>query len=174
MTQRNPGSSWIENEARKDKMRLSERGGQVVAMAVIGFVVLFFYVHQASATGFFTSSFGPTEAFVFYGSLLAGLTGPMVRLATGRKNSSRPAEMLAALFWTGSSAWLLWVFPFDFTHLGDVLPPVDFIHYLASLITNDVSRALLALGIIGGMLSIAFNAVLYGRVGNMLRAEKLR
>lgn len=85
------------------------------------------------------------EAFVFYGSILAGIVGPVLQLATGRRNSVRPAEMLAALFWTGSSAWLLAVFPFNFAHLSDVLPPIDFLHYLIGGISNDVGRALLVL-----------------------------
>jgi hypothetical protein len=173
MTEHQGSFSWIEKEAKKDHMKPSERGGEVIGMVVIGLVALFFYTHQTQSTGFFTSSFGPTEAFLFCGSILVGMTGPVVRLATGRRNAARPPEMLASIFWIASSAWLLTVFPFNFVHLGDVLP-ADFLHILVSWITNDIARALFVIGILGGIASIAINAILYARVRNLLRTEQLR
>lgn len=164
------GSSWTEKEARKDRMKLSDRAGEIVGIIIIGLVALFFRVHQTEATGFFTSSFGPLEAALFYGSILIGVMAPLARLATGRRNAARPAEMLASLFWVASSAWLLAAFPFNFAHFGDVLPPIDWLRFLAGLVTNDVGRVALILGIIGGIISIAFNAVLYISVKGLLRA----
>ena len=164
--------SWIEKEAKKDRMRLSERGGEIIAMMIIGLIALFFYTHQTQATGFFTSSFGLAEASLFYGSLLAGIVGPLVRLTTGRRNTARPSEMLASLFWIASSVWLLTVFPFNFAHFGDVLPSM--LKFLVNWITNDIGRLVLVLGVIGGLVSVALNAVLYGSVRSLLRTEQLR
>jgi hypothetical protein len=160
----------MEKEARRDRMKLSDRSGEVVALVIIGLVALFFRAHETQATGFFTPSFGPVEAIALYGSILVGAVGPLARMASGSRNAARPAEMLASLLWVASSAWLLAVFPFNFAHLGDVLPPVDWLHFLASLITNDIARLLLAIGVVGGMISIAINAILYIRVGALLRS----
>jgi hypothetical protein len=165
--------SRAEKEAQRDHMKLSERGGEIIGIIAIVLIALFFYAHQAWSTGFFTSSFGPTEAFLLYGSILVGMTGPITRLATGRRNVARPPEMLASMFWIASSAWLLTVFPFNFAHLGDVLP-ADFLRFLVGWITNDFGRAIFIIGILGGIVSIAFNAMLYIRVRRLLRSDRLR
>lgn len=56
--------SWVEKKALEDNMKISQRGGEVVAAIVIGLVALFFYTHQTEETGFFTSSFGWIEAYL--------------------------------------------------------------------------------------------------------------
>jgi hypothetical protein len=102
---------WVEKKALEDNMKISQRGGEVVGIIVIGLVALFFYTHQTEATGFFTSSFGTAEAFLLYGSILIGTAGPIARLLTGRRNKSRPAELIASVFWIVASAWFLrWSF----------------------------------------------------------------
>jgi hypothetical protein len=159
-------ASWAEKQAQKDKLKLSERGGEVVGMVIVGLVALFFYTHQAQATGFFTSSFGSLESFLLYGGILLGLAGPAVRMAVGSRNAARPPEMLTSLFWIAGSAWLLAVFPFDFSHLGDIVP--EFLRFLVIWITNDIARILMILGIAGGIVSIAFNTILYAKVRALL------
>ncbi len=62
--------SWAEKEARRDYIKVSERGGEIVGIVAIVLIALFFYAHQAWSTGFFTSAFGPIEAFFLYGSIL--------------------------------------------------------------------------------------------------------
>jgi hypothetical protein len=160
---------WAEKEARRDRIKISERGGELVGVAVIVLVALFFYAHQAWSTGFFTSSFGPAEAFFLYGSILAGTAGPLARFVTGRRNVSRPPELAASVFWIAGSAWLLFVFPFNFAHFADVVP--DFLRFLVSWITNDIAWVLFLLGTLGGVVFLPVNAVLYWRVSRLLRSQ---
>jgi hypothetical protein len=51
------------------------------------------------------------------------------------------------------------VFPFNFAHFADVVP--DFLAFLISWITNDIARLLLAIGMVGGIVSVGINTVLY-------------
>ena len=123
-------SKWVEKQALKDNMKNSERGGELVGVIAIGLIALFFYVHQTEATGFFTSSFGGTEALLLYGAILVGVAGPLARFLTGKRNKSRPPELIASVFWIVASAWFLMmeVFPFNFAHFADVVP--DFLAFV--------------------------------------------
>jgi hypothetical protein len=168
-SQQQRSSKWVEKQALKDNMNNSQRGGEIVGVIVIGLVALFFYAHQTEATGFFTSSsFGATEALLLYGAILIGVAGPMARFLTGRRNKSRPPELIASVFWIVASAWFLMVvFPFDFAHFADVVP--DFLAFLVSWITNDIARVLLAIGMVGGIVSVGINTVLYIKVRALLQ-----
>ena len=65
--------------------------------------------------------------------------------------------------WYVASAWFLMVvFPFNFAHFADVVP--DFLAFLISWITNDIARVLLAIGMVGGVVSVGINTVLYIKV----------
>jgi hypothetical protein len=161
--------NWTEKEVLRERMGLSERGGEIFAVAAIVLAALYFYAHQAWSTGFFLPSFGPAESFFLYGSILAGTTGPLSRLVTGRRNISRLPELAASALWVAGSAWLLAVFPFNFAHLTDVLP--DFLRFLLSWITNDIAWVLFLLGILGGMGSVPVNVILYRRVSRLLRQQ---
>ena len=50
-----------KKEVQRDRMRTSERIGEIAAIIGIIVEVLFFYVHQAWFTGSVTSAFGPME-----------------------------------------------------------------------------------------------------------------
>ena len=160
---------WTEKQAQKNRMKLSERGGEVVAIVIIGLVALFFYAHETQATGFFTSSFGVVEKILLYGSILFGVSGPFARLATGRRNTARPPEMLVSLFWTVSSAWLLMVFPFNFAHFADIVPQL--LRFLVIWITNDIALIIITIGISGCIISIAVNAMLYIKIRILLESD---
>ncbi|AIC14612.1 hypothetical protein [Nitrososphaera viennensis] len=163
----NQFSGWAEKEFNRDYLKRSERGGELVGVAAVGLIALFFYMHQAWSTGFFTSRFGPTEAFFFYGSIMAGIVGPLFRSATGRRNLSRLPEMIASVLWMVGAVWLLIVFPFNFAHLGDVVPTV--LRFLLAWITNDIARVLFTLGALGGVVFTIVNASLYWKVDRLLR-----
>lgn len=170
-SQQQRSSKWVEKQALKDNMKNSQRGGEVVAVIVIGLVALFFYAHQTEATGFFTSSFGGIEVLLLYGAILIGVAGPMARFLTGRRNKSRPAELIASVFWIVASAWFLMVvFPFNFAHSADIVP--DFLAFLVSWITNDIVRVLLAIGMVGGIISVGINTVLYIKVRAFLLQQQ--
>lgn len=170
-SQQQRSSKWVEKKALEDNMKNSQRGGEVVAVIVIGLVALFFYAHQTEATGFFTSSFGGIEVLLLYGAILIGVAGPMARFLTGRRNKSRPAELIASVFWIVASAWFLMVvFPFNFAHFADIVP--DFLAFLVSWITNDIARVLLAIGMVGGIISVGINTVLYIKVRAFLLQQQ--
>jgi hypothetical protein len=170
-SQQRRSSKWVEKQALKDNMKNSERGGELVGVIVIGLIALFFYVHQTEATGFFTSSFGATEALLLYGAILVGMAGPLARFLTGKRNKSRPPELIASVFWIVASAWFLMVvFPFNFAHFADVVP--DFLAFLISWVTNDIARVLIAIGMVGGIVSIGIKSVLYIKVRAFLLQQQ--
>lgn len=95
------------------------------------------------------------------------MAGPLSRLVTGRRNVSRLPELAASTFWISGSLWLLVYFPFNFAHLVDVLP--EFLRFALAWITNDIARIFFVLGLLGGIASVAVNAILYLRVRRLLR-----
>ena len=154
--------SWIEKEAQRDYIKPSQRGGEMATLIGIILVTFFFYAHQAWSSGFFTPSFGALEQFLFYGSILLGMLGPITRMATGRRNAARPPELMSSILWIVASIWLLSVFPFNFAHFADVIP--DFLRFLVSWVTNDIATILIILGTLGGVVFIGINALLYVKV----------
>lgn len=162
--------SWVEKQSSKDNMKNSERRGELIGVIAIGLIALFFYAHQTQATGFFTSSFGGTEALLLYGAILIGVAGPMSRFLTGKRNKSRPPELIASVFWILASAWFLMVvFPFNFAHFADVAP--NFLRFLISWITNDIAYVLLVIGVMGGIIFVGVNTVLYIKVKALLQQQ---
>jgi hypothetical protein len=149
----------VEGEAKKDSLPLSERAGEVVGVIFILLVTVFWVVHHTSSTGFFTSKFGPAEAFLFYASLLFGLIPAAGRIIMGRKNMLRPLNILSMVLILAAFVWLLWVFPFDFSHLADVLP--EALRFLLQWISDDVARVLMTIAIIGTSIGLIYTTVLY-------------
>jgi len=148
-----------EAEAKKDSLSFSERAGQGVLVFASLLVLLFWVVHQTSSTGFFTSKFGPAEAFLFYVLALIGVVTATAKVVVGRKNMLRPFETFGHGLSAVGSVWLFVVFPFDFSHLADVLP--DFLRFLLLWISNDVAKILMAIAIIGFSAATVYTATLY-------------
>ena len=163
--------SRVEKAAHRDYMKYAERGGEPIEVAGILFVALFFYAHQAWSTGFFTSSFGLREAFFLYGSILIGTVGPISRLITGRRNISRPPEVMASLLTILGSIWLFIVFPFNFAHFAAVMP--GFLQFLLSWITNEIARVLFTLAIIGEIIGTVVNAIIYIKIRKLLLPQQM-
>ena len=138
---------------------MSMRAGEVVGVIVISLFAWLWVAHQTSSTGFFTSGFGQAEAFLFYLALLFGLVPPVGRILVGRKNAVRPLTVLTMVLFIVADLWLLWVFPFDFSHLADVLP--DSLRFLLQWITDDIARVLMSIAIVGASIGAASIAVLY-------------
>ncbi|MEE9163256.1 MAG: hypothetical protein V3U17_00440 [Thermoplasmata archaeon] len=163
LSEKKAAENWfarhVEGEAKKDSLPLSERAGSVVGFIVILLVTLFWVVHQTSSTGFFTSGFGPAEAFLFYLSLLFGLVPTAARIVVGRKNVVRPLDMLNMVLIVVAILWLLWVFPFDFSHLADVLP--ESLRFLLQWISDDVAKVVMTIAIIATSIRIIYTSVLY-------------
>ncbi|MCL4518575.1 MAG: hypothetical protein M1587_05185 [Thaumarchaeota archaeon] len=141
----------------KNILTPSERVGEIVGVTVIWLLIAFFVYHQVTNTGFFTSRFGPLEEFLFYGAALIGMAAPIVRAVTGRRKTARWFELGSGIFWAITSAWLLFIFPFNFTHLADALP--RFLEFTLSWVTDFVGRAVLVLSLLGSIASIFYQAV---------------
>lgn len=124
----------------------SQRFGELVAMFVMCLFIAYFVYHQVAETGFFTTAFGPPAMFFFYGPLLLALLAPMTRAVVGRRNPARPLEVITDVFLAIAAAWLLIIFPFDFTRLADALP--SGIRFLLGWVNNDIGRVVLVIQMI--------------------------
>jgi hypothetical protein len=159
MTESARFTDFVGRALKKDRLTLSERGGEVVGILCIALFVWFFRENQIQNTGFFTSKFGPMESFLFYGSMLFGVVTGSARALIGRRNVVRPLEVVGALLWASASYWFLQVFPFDFSHLPDLLP--DAIKFLLGWLTNDVAMLLLIIGVVCGVVQAVYTTWLF-------------
>jgi len=128
----------------------------VVAMLL---VLGFFAFHQLAGTGFFVATFGSWEMVCLYGPILVSFAAPIIRALSGRKNPARPFEVATNLSLALGSLWLVIVFPFNFSHLADVLP--DAIRFIFSWITNDIGKAVLILQVIIGTVAALLTTFKY-------------
>ena len=149
----------------KDREKPGERVGNAFAIAAVALVTLYFISSQIDKTGFFTPSFGSLEALLFYLPVPLGIGVSLIRLSTGRKNPARPLDALDAFIIGLACLWFFVVFPFDFGHLGDLLPSQ--VQFLVNWIPNLLARAVL---LIAGLASL-INAVHTPMVYLTVRAE---
>ncbi len=155
--------NWLarkaEMEAKRDVVPSSDRTGNVAGVIVALIVLWFFYAHHASSTGFFTTEFGPLEAFLFYFSMALGVAASAARAIIGRKNVVRPLDALGTGVMVVALVWLLAVFPFDFSHFADVLPKA--LQFTLRWISNGLVKILMTIGIIPACVMTFYAAVLY-------------
>ena len=164
--------SWFarhaEAEAKKDRLSLSDRAGNVVGVVAMLVLLWFFIAHQTSATGFFTSKFGQTEALLFYAPPLLFLITTAAKAAVGRKNVLRPLDVAGIVLSFVALVWVFAVFPFDFSHLADVLP--GFLRFLLQWISNDFARGVMALAMIAIPVAAVYTSALYVFVRRELKS----
>ncbi len=109
----------------------------------------FLVYHQVADTGFFTEKFGTMEMLGLYVPIVANLLPPIARALTGRRNPARPFEAATSLLLMAGSLWLVIVFPFDYSHLADILPAA--IRPLLAWVTDGLGKALLIFQVIIGL-----------------------
>jgi hypothetical protein len=120
-------------------------------IAAIGFffagsvlMILFLVSHQIWSTGFFTTQFGPIEMIMLYGSWISLVISSGLEGILGQRLLSRLFDTFGGIiFIVVATAWLVIVFPFDFTYFANVLP--DFLRFLVQWISNDIALILMAL-----------------------------
>lgn len=126
--------------------------GQKLGEALIGGALLlltgFFVLHQTRQTGFFNQNFGTLEAILLYGPLLLAILDCAAQVIGGRHNPARPFEAASGLLLGVAAVWFLIHFPFEFSHLGDVLP--EALRPLLGWVTNDLGRIPLVIQVIAG------------------------
>ena len=111
-----------------------------------GSVLMVFYLatHQILPTGFFTVNFGTIEMIMLYGSWIAWIITSGLEGVLGQRLLSRLFDTFGGIIFIAvATAWLIVVFPFDFTYFADVLP--DFLRFLVQWISNDIARIVMVL-----------------------------
>ena len=146
--------------ARRELLSLPQRVAEpflsVIALFILGG---FFVTHQLLQTGFFTEGFGPVEMLCLYGPLTLSLAAPLARAFSGQRNPARLIEVATHLCAALAGLWLLRVFPFDFTHLADVLPAE--VQFLLAWMSDSVGKLLLLLQVAVGMFAAVFTLGTY-------------
>lgn len=143
----------------KEYLTRGERWVGLVLVVLMLLLALFFEAHQFRGTGFFTADFGAAEMVALYVPIYLALIAPIVRAVTGRRNPARLWEALANVSLAAGSYWLWTVFPFDFTHLGDVLPGVLRLPF--AWFTDVFARIILLVQIIVGPITALVNGLRY-------------
>jgi len=155
--------SWFSRRVEKEMKDLASQAHSHLRVAIIGavvftLIVLYLIAHQLSSTGFFTASFSTLEMLLLYGSLIEWIIVAVLE-AFGRKNLSRDIDAFGGLvFVTISAAWLLAVFPFEFTYFADVLP--ESLRFLVQWISNDIARVVIVLWTIANLGAAVYYGIL--------------
>ncbi len=161
---------WFERSARtavfKDEMKLSERLGELAGITVTFLFALFFVAHQLWGTGFFTENFGSFETALFYAAIAFGIVTGASRAVLGRRNEIRPLDIAGYVLGAVSCFWFFTVFPFDFTHFGDVIP--FSLGFLISWIPALLVKVFLVIGCVGATAGAVYVSLLYLRVRMLL------
>jgi len=107
-------------------------------------MILYLAAHHIWSTGFFTVAFGAIEMFMLYGSWIAWIITSGLEGVLGQRLLSRLFDTFGGIIFIAvATAWLIVVFPFDFSYFADVLP--DFLRFLVQWISNDTARILMVL-----------------------------
>jgi hypothetical protein len=157
----------------RDYLRPGERSGEIVGVVVTGIVGYYFYESQMLRTGFFSAAFGAWAQFFFYAPLAVGIVASLIRAGVGRRNPVRPLDILHGLLLFTAGFYLSSLFPFDFAHMGDLLPAS--VQFTVSWIPNWLARVALALVGIGGLASMVYNSVVYSstKFGNHRQDQEM-
>ncbi len=146
-------------EASKDNMRPSERVGQLAGAAISIIIATYFTVLYTSSSGFFTSKFTAAEAVLFFGIAFFGIIPGFIKALLGRKNVTRPLDVILSISFLIAAIWFLSNFPFDFSHLPDLLP--SSLQFLASWISDGLVNVLMVLAIVVSIFVIPYTILLY-------------
>jgi len=165
--------NWF-SRAKADAEIALPRNKRIFGIAIVVFCVLmiiFFVAHQIQTTGFFTLKFGALEIFLFYGFWIFWITTASLESILSQRLLSRIVDTFGGLiFATISIAFLLSLFPFEFTHLADVLP--ESIRFLVQWISNGIARVIMVLLVIGHLVAAVYSPFAYKFVDKKLFKRK--
>jgi hypothetical protein len=143
----------------KDHERPGERAGEAFAIVAVSLVTLYFVSSQIDKTGFFTPAFGNLETFLFYLPVPLGIAVCFIRLITGRKNPARPLDTIDAAITGIACLWFFAIFPFNFSHLGDLLPSQ--MQFLADWIPNYLAQGVFLIAGFGSLFNAVYTPIIY-------------
>ncbi|HVO77946.1 MAG TPA: hypothetical protein VMS79_03665 [Methanomassiliicoccales archaeon] len=158
-----------EREAKRDRIRIGERIGSLIGVVVSIFILYFFASELIVNTGFFTPAFGTGDQILFFGGFVVGMIAPFTRFALGRRNVARIPDMIATASFIFIGIWFVITFPFDLSHLADILP--SGLQFLLSWISNDLVKALLIIAVIVSAVVLVYTAFLYRAVRQKLKVQ---
>jgi hypothetical protein len=164
-TQQTPQTEQVQEDQRRTEKEYLTPGqafGEVISLLISALIIGYFWRLWTIDAGFFTAAFQPPEQFWFFAPMLLGLAAPTVRLLVGRRNPARPFEIITDVFMVIGAIWLLRVFPFDFSHLGDALP--GNLPALLNWVPNWLGRVGLALQLVGGTIGAIAATVQFMKV----------
>ena len=154
--------SWFaraKSEANKGVSN-GDRFTGIVLVVVSVLLILYFVAHQIGSTGFFTPKFGTLEMFMLYGSLAAWITTGSLDGIFGQRLLSRLFDSFGGIIFIAvANAWLLVVFPFEFTYFADVLPV--FLRFLLQWISNDIARVIILLFTVAMGIAAVYSPIAY-------------
>jgi hypothetical protein len=151
----------MQRRAEREYLTPSQRFGEVISLIITALIIGYFWRLWTIDAGFFTSAFHPPEQFWFFAPILLSLMAPTVRLLFGRRNPARLFEIITDVFMVIGAIWLLRVFPFDFSHLGDALP--GNLPALLNWVPNWLGKVGLGLQIVGGVIALIVTTVQFMR-----------
>ena len=140
--------STATNKTDKETLSQVERWLEGIVIVLMWGLFGFFMAHQQQDTGFFTSAFGEWEKVALYAPIFIAMMAPIMRATTGQRNPGRLWDAAAKLSLSVGSLWLLATFPFDYSHLADVLP--GNLHFVLFWITDGIARIILLFQVIIG------------------------
>lgn len=152
----------MQRRAEREHLNAGQRFGEMVSIVILALIIGYFWRLWTIDAGFFTSAFGPPEQFWFFAPMILSLAAPTVRIVVGRRNPARPFEIVTDVFMVIGAIWLLWVFPFDFSHLGDALP--GNLPALLNWAPNWLGKVGLALQLVGGAIAAIVTTVQFLKV----------
>jgi hypothetical protein len=123
-------------------------------------MIIFFRAHHIESTGFFTMKFGALEMFLFYGFWVFWITTASLEAIFSQRFLSRIVDTFGGIiFCVLSIAILLFLFPFEFSHLADVLP--ESIRFLVQWISNDIAQVIMGLLMIAHLAAAIYSPFAY-------------
>jgi hypothetical protein len=156
----------VRKEAEKDVLALPDRIGQLVVV-VLGLLVAWYFLDLFdSGSDFFNSDFNELDAFLFFGLAFLGVVPGLIKVMMGRKNVTRPLDIVLSVVVLIVMTWFLYTFPFDFAYLSEGLP--GSLQFLLDWIGDEEAKFFMALGIVINLILIPYTIALFFGVRRVL------
>jgi hypothetical protein len=163
LTENKTTENWFSRgkaEADKDIPKNERIAGIGFFFAGSILIVLYLAAHQIWSTGFFTAKFSTIEMIMLYGSWIAWIITSGLEGVLGQRLLSRLFDTFGGIIFIAvATAWLLVVFPFDFTYFANVLP--DFLRFLVQWISNDIAHVVMLLYTIVMLIAAVYAPISY-------------
>jgi len=162
-------STW-KKEADTDRLKDSDRLSQLAGFIGPLIIVIYLVLLWTGDTGFYTSEFSGLDAVVLFVPIIVGMAPSLIRLIGGRKNLSRPFDVLGTMLFVLSAVYFLCNFHFDMAYFPEPLP--GSLRFLVDWLDEGWARLILLVGIFGGAIGVFWTALTYFSVKELLARGK--